>query len=419
MVYLGRLEALDYPYRETAWAPAGACAIFWEMNMGEAPIVWHRYGKHEMLVDTTHDEGARVDFAINLQRYLGTKVFPGHRDLYEKAVEPKFVKQNGRKPKDRHEVRKAMLKEPYFQYWSHLRLFAQENTYWERSRIVDRQLDSLVAKAKPRKGDKGRVEIDPRFEVPPYQAPFDMHWMPGSFFTEFVKDDVSGGAMYDLGGLYVTTHGKNGRYNDGAAWSVVRFVKEHFPDFKPARVLDEGCTVGHNTLPYKEAWPQAEVIGIDIGAPVLRYAHRRAESIGVPVTFSQQNAERTKYADDSFDFVVSTMLLHETSYKAVYNIVRDNYRVLKKGGLMIHVEQPPFSWAPSAFDQLMKDWDTHNNNEPFWGTMHDMDLEDVAQKAGFRREDVIMKMAPVVTPTDADKLRVGSGQWFIFAAWKR
>ena len=52
--------------------------------------------------------------------------------------------------------------------------------------------------------------------------------------------------------------------------------------------------------------------------------------------------------------------------------------------------------------------------------MHDMDLEDVALKAGFRKEDLIQTMAPVVTPTDGDKLRLGAGQqWFILAAWKR
>ena len=41
---------------------------------------------------------------------------------------------------------------------------------------------------------------------------------------------------------------------------------------------------------------------------------------------------------------------------------------------MLHVEQPPFKMIDDPFDQLMKDWDTHNNNEPFWGPMHYMDL---------------------------------------------
>ncbi|MSO65056.1 MAG: class I SAM-dependent methyltransferase [Alphaproteobacteria bacterium] len=386
--------------------------------MGTDTVVWHNFGKHDMLVDTTHDEGARLDFMINFFRHLGTKVMPGHRDVYEKRVEPQFVKEHKRKPKDRHEVRKAMLKNSYFQYWSHLRIFAQENTYYERSRIVDRQLDALVAKAKPRKADKGKLEIAPKFEVPRYQRSFDMHWMPGSYYTEFVKDDVSGGAMYDLGGLYMSTNGMIGKNNDGAARSIIRWLREKYPKFEPKRILDEGCTVGHNTLPFKDAWPKAEVIGIDIGAPVLRYGHGRAESFGVPVTFSQQNAEQTTYADGSFDLIVSTMFLHETSYKAVHNIVKEGHRLLRKGGLMIHVDQPPFNWAATPFDALMRDWDTHNNNEPFWGPMHDMDLADVATKAGFKKNDVLMTMAPMVTPTERDKYHLGQGQWFFYGAWK-
>ncbi|MBM3504330.1 MAG: class I SAM-dependent methyltransferase [Alphaproteobacteria bacterium] len=396
----------------------GAPIVFLEDSMGEQ-VVWRNFGRHEMLVDTTHDEGARLDFMINFFRHLGTQIAPGHREVYEKRVEPKFVREHKRKPKDRHEVRKEMLKDSYFRYWSHLRIFAQENTYYERSRIVDRQLDNLVDRAKTKAGDKGALEIDPKFAVPRYQQPLDMHWMPGSYFTEFVPGDVAGGAMYDMGGLYISTHGMLGKRNDGAARAVIRWLREQHPNFQPRRILDEGCTVGHNTLPFKEAWPSAEVIGIDIGAPVLRYGHRRAESLGVPVTFAQQNAESTKYADGSFDLIVSTMFLHETSYKAVHNIVKEAHRLLRKGGLMLHVEQPPFALAPSPFDALMRDWDTHNNNEPFWGPMHDMDLKDVAVKGGFKKDDVLMTFAPLVTPTEKDKYALGQGQWFMFGAWKR
>ena len=51
------------------------------------------------------------------------------------------------------------------------------------------------------------------------------------------------------------------------------------PEFKPASILDCGCTVGHNTLPWAETFPEAQVTAIDVAAPVLRYAHARAESM--------------------------------------------------------------------------------------------------------------------------------------------
>ena len=390
------------------------------MTSKPLPNRWRNYGNHEMLVETTHDESARLDFMANFFKHIGEEIWPNHKVIYDKKVEPDFKNKHKRAPKNRHEVRSAMLSNSYFQAWSHLRVFAQENTYSERRLIVNRQLDKLNNKAKVRPSDKGKLEINPDFKIPKYQKSFDMHWMPGSYFTEFNKNEVAGGALYDLGGLYLSTGGMLGKYNNGAAYAVVHWLSENFPDFKPNQILDEGCTVGHNTLPYKEAWPNAEVTGIDIGAPVLRYAHRRSESLGFNITYSQQNAEKTIFDNESFDFVVSTMFLHETSYKAVHEIVKEAYRVLKKGGLMLHVEQPPFKLLDNPFEELMKDWDTHNNNEPFWGTMHDMDLENVALKAGFNKNDIIQTFGPLICPTDDDNYNINpNGRWFIFAAWKK
>ncbi len=113
------------------------------------------------------------------------------------------------------------------------------------------------------------------------------------------------------------------------------------------------------------------------------------------------------------------MFLHETSNKAVHNIVAECHRLLKPGGLMVHVEQPPFARFDDPFDQFVRDWDTHNNNEPFWGPMHDMDLPQVAVKAGFARDDVIMEMAKYCAPTKENPYREAPGGWFIFGAWKR
>ena len=120
---------------------------------------WRNYGKHEMLVETSHDESARLDFMSNFFSYIGNEMWPNHRKVYDNIVEPNFKKVNKRKPKNRHEVRKEMLKNSYFQAWSHLRVYAQENTYSERRNIVNRQLDKLIQKAKPKPSDKGTLKI--------------------------------------------------------------------------------------------------------------------------------------------------------------------------------------------------------------------------------------------------------------------
>lgn len=102
-----------------------------------------------------------------------------------------------------------------------------------------------------------------------------------------------------------------------------------------------GCTVGHSTLPYKEYYPDAEVWGIDAGAPVIRYAHARAQAFGLDVNFAQMNAEKTNFVDGHFDLVVSHILLHETSGKAMPNIFNECNRVLAPGGIMIHAALRP------------------------------------------------------------------------------
>jgi SAM-dependent methyltransferase len=377
------------------------------------------FGRHGLSPETVHDEDARSNFMMDLYRHLGAQAGAGRRDVFEGRVKPAFVKEHGRAPTDRHEVRKAVKDDTYFQFWGHLRVLANQTLFYENSKTVERQLDTLIEKAKPGKHEKGKLELDPNLKIPEYQAALDIHWMPGSYYTETAKDDVVAGAMYDSGGLYVMTAGNLGPLGDGGAYSVINYLRETYPDFHPKRILDQGCTVGHNTLPFKEAWPHAEVIGIDIGAPVLRYAHARSESLGSAITFSQQNAEHTEYEDNSFDFVTSTMFLHETSRKAVHAIIAEGYRILKPGGLMLHVEQPPFRWFEDPFDQYVRDWDTHNNNEPFWGPMHDMDLEQVAVDAGFTRKDVVQEMTPLIKPTATDNYAKGPGAWYVFAAWKR
>ena len=153
-----------------------------------------------------------------------------------------------------------------------------------------------------------------------------------------------------------------------------------------------GCTVGMSTVRYGQAWPEAELHAVDVGAPVLRYAHARAESKGVAVHYSQQNAERTNFADNSFDLVVSTILAHETSNSAWQNILTECYRVLKPGGIMVHADLPQFMDI-DTYSQFLFGNETRYNNEPFWSTFRAMDLKAAMEKAGFAPDRSFIDMA--------------------------
>lgn len=380
--------------------------------------------KHALLPVTTHDELARQNFMQSLKAYIVKQMSPGNKVIYEKVAKPQFEQEHQRPPKNRHEIRQAMLNEPYYRWWSALRRTQQEMMWESVNSSVERQIPELIERANDKGGEWGSLTLDPDFKIPAYQTAVDIHCMPGGYHSEFIEDDVTVGAIYDRG-AYLYGMGWLGPLNDDVGLSIVyNYLKTEYPDFQPAKILDMGCSVGHSTLPYVDAYPDAEVHAIDIGAPMLRYAHARAEDLGKRVHFSQQNAERTNFPDESFDLVVSHILLHEMPTPAIRKVMHECYRLLAPGGMMIHGESPLYR-DMDAFTAFMSDWLTANNNEPFWSAMRDLDLMAVATEAGFEADNVIQTFVPngawkAKSPTSNSKNASlnSRGTWFVFAASK-
>ena len=213
--------------------------------------------------------------------------------------------------------------------------------------------------------------------------------------------------MYDKGiNLYMG--GGLGPENDLTGNTLLAYVREKHPGFEPKRILDIGCAIGNSTLVWARAFPKAEVHGIDVGAPVLRYAHARAETLGVKVDFSQQNAEHTDFADGSFDLVLSHITLHETSRSALPRILGECRRLLRKGGMTLHLEIPR---GRTAMEKFMHNWESYNNNETFSRFMTDIDLIAEAVRGGFAKNEV--KTADFVPQLDVAQMNYTE-----YFAWK-
>jgi ubiquinone/menaquinone biosynthesis C-methylase UbiE len=354
--------------------------------------------KHSMLPKPTHDEAARQSFVKSFRGHLASKVMPGTYAVYQARVEPAFKAQHGRAPQDQHEVRKIMEADPYYQFWSAMQRRSQELMWDSVIDTTERQLPELIGKArKISKKAKGTLRLDPTLVVPRYHTAADIHLQPGGYHSDFTADDVAMGAVYDYG-IYIYLNGALGPTNNAMGLLLTGYVKEKYPQLKPLKILDMGCAIGNSTLEWKRAYPKAEVHGVDVGAPVLRYAHARAEALGIPVHFSQQNAEKTDFPDGTFDLVLSHIMLHETSKSALVNIMRECRRVLKPGGLMVHLEIPR---GNTPLEKFMYNWETYNNNETFAGFMTDIDLKAEAVKGGF---------SPDKTRVDAYAPRMSSEQ---------
>ncbi len=349
---------------------------------------------HPMLPSTTHDEAARQEFTKSFKGFIQSTLLPGLTPVYRTRVAKAFERANGRPPADRRDIRAGMTKDLYFQHYAAANRIAQE-LLWESVNVsIERELPELNARAaKLSAKASATLDIPAEFATPRYVTALDIHCMPGGYATEVEPGDVSVAALYDRG-VYLYAMGYTGPFNDDMGRSVVNYVKRNMPGFAPRRILDMGCTVGHSTLPYKELFPDAEVWGIDVAAPQVRYAHARAAGMGLDVNFAQMNAEATRFPDGYFDMVVSHILLHETSGKAMPKIFAESHRLLAPGGVMIHADLPPFDLM-DPFTQFILDNETWYNNEPFWGAMRDMDQLALAEKAGFDRADMRFDTAPM------------------------
>ena len=224
----------------------------------DGPPDYRVVGRHGVYPDTNHDEIARFNFLAQMNRHLSTKVMPGVAEAFEARIEPKRKTAY----KTRHQVRKDLVKDPMFQWWSAMRRATMETRQQAGRWVTIRQADELNGKVKTLTEGDPRLVLDPEFEQPRSTAAIDHHCMPGSYHTELVPGDVTGPANYDAG-IFATTGGMLGRYNDGGGVAVAQWVQKNLPDFKPKRILDIGAGLGHNVLPIAEAFPDAEVIAVD------------------------------------------------------------------------------------------------------------------------------------------------------------
>lgn len=148
-------------------------------------------------------------------------------------------------------------------------------------------------------------------------------------------------------------HGIEGGYlNSGAAISYDPITQYVLPPnetwvrqalidaikVKPRRILDLGCGTGSTTLMLKQAFPQAEVIGLDLSPYMLVRAEHKAESANLDITWRHGNAEQTGFKDASFDLVTASLLFHETPPTVTQAILHESFRLLVSGGQVLMVD---------------------------------------------------------------------------------
>lgn len=344
---------------------------------------------HAVMPQAKHDEQAMEDHFLAMRAWTNRNLDPLDRQLLDEVIIPEIENETGKAPKSSREIRKALESHPLHQYWLTLSFFYQDRIWNSLDESVSRQFKELADKVRLQTSDpQGSLTLDPELEPPRYLAAHDHHRMPGSYNVDTAENDFRAGALYDR---FASTYLRNlngGWKNDGRGHTLASHVHDFYPELSPKRILDIGCSVGHSTVAIAAAFPDADVYAIDVGAPMLRYAHARAESMGSVIHFSQQDAERTNFEDESFDLITSSAVMHETSSKGMRNIFKECYRLLRSGGVMCHVDVPPRHEHLSLWDQMRCDFESFYNNEPFMTALAGINWVSVCEKAGFPGDNV-------------------------------
>ncbi len=128
-------------------------------------------------------------------------------------------------------------------------------------------------------------------------------------------------------------------------------VKRHLirqAQIKPGhRVLDLGCGTATLTILIKKTYPLADVVGLDGDPKILAIARAKAARAGAELALDHGMAYQMPYPDQSFDRVLSSLVLHHLTTENKQRALREVVRILRSGGELHVVDfgKPHTPWA--------------------------------------------------------------------------
>ena len=342
------------------------------IDQSSAPLLTRGTLGHTPALLTRADE-VYMDFVSDARNILMHAQFRNFTRLGEEALTA-AEKASGKRPNSVDGVKDVILQVPEVASVLRIKRTLQE-AYWRRiDGSYGLKRDAfLKALDDADTQSPGSVRWDPDFVYPEY-ATVDIHIQPGGY-----TGDPLAGLIYDYG-----TKVFFGGANDNDALHHRMAMKTATPnDGKIARAVEIGCSIGQLACGLKKCFSDAEVWGIDIGAPMVRYAHWRALQQNLDVHFAQMPAEAMDFPDSHFDIVTSHLLFHELPVPVIKRVLKEAHRVLRPGGVFQLWDFWSATKQSEGYASFFGMMDGADNGEPYAAGFVNCDVESLIAQAGF------------------------------------
>lgn len=224
------------------------------------------------------------------------------------------------------------------------------------------------------KAGPGALILSPDLKVPAY-ARHEIHNQVGGYMG-----DPFAGYMYFYGTQIL---GDGALEQDGMFDDIAKSIP--LPrDRKVRRILDQGTGTGQLATAMKRRFPDAEVWGLDAAGPMLRYAHLRANQIGMNVNFAHRLAEDNGFPANHFDIITSSSFHHELTEEASKQVFKEVSRVLRPGGIYRPADSGINGYGDIAADKLDQYLDYRIGKEVWMMEWGDMDRLKAMRDAGLK-----------------------------------
>ena len=150
------------------------------------------------------------------------------------------------------------------------------------------------------------------------------------------------------------------------------------------RVLDLGCGTATLTILIKRTHPLAEVVGLDGDPKVLAIARAKAAKAGVEIKLDHGMAFQMPYPENTFDRVLSSLVLHHLTTENKQHTLREVVRILRPSGELHIVDfgKPHTVWARLISRTMLRFEQVADNIKGLIPTMfHQAGFDRVAETA--------------------------------------